>query len=304
MSGGDPRVGLVILTRDRRERVRETVARARALPERPAIVVVDNASRDATAAALGREPGLCIVRNHRNRGAAGRNDGARRVRAPYVAFSDDDAWWAPGALARAADHLDRHPHTAVVTARVLVGEAEREDPTCAAMAASPLAAGGADGVPVVGFLAGACVMRRAAFEQARGYEPRLFLGAEESLLALDLLAAGWSLVYLRDVVAHHHPSPQRDAPGRRALLRRNALWVALLRRPWRVVRLALADALAEAAAERATAQLLLSTLRHLPWLLARRRPVPASVERMVRAVEGDTDGRQDRGAGAVAARSA
>ena len=67
---------------------------------------------------------------------------------------------------------------------------------------------------VLGFLAGASVVRRHAVLDVGGFEPRFFLGGEEQLLAIDLRAAGWCLAYVDDVVVHHHPSPRRDI-GRR-----------------------------------------------------------------------------------------
>ena len=151
-----PRVSLVILTCNRLEQVTRAVERALALPDRPEILVVDNASRDGTAAVLPRRfPAITMVALPRNLGAAGRNAGVRRAASPFVAFSDDDTWWAPGALDRAADLLERHPHLGLITGRVLVGPEDREDPTCAVMAASPLPADpGLPGRPVLGFLAG------------------------------------------------------------------------------------------------------------------------------------------------------
>ena len=44
----------------------------------------------------------------------------RSVSAPYVAFAEDDSWYAPGALGRAADLLDAHPEIALLQAHVLV----------------------------------------------------------------------------------------------------------------------------------------------------------------------------------------
>jgi len=279
---GDPRVALVVLTHERRALVCRQVERALALPERPPIYAVDNGSRDGTARALARfGPRVRVLRSERNLGAAGRNLGAAAAEARYVAFADDDTWYAPGALARAADHLDADPGVAVVSGCVLVRG--RPDPACLAMARSVLGEEGGR-VAVVGFLAGACVVRRAAFLEAGGYEPRLFLGAEESLLALDLLAAGWRLAYCADVRVHHEPAP-RDAGARRARLRRNEVKVAWLRRP---LRRAFPISLAawrrcESRGERA--RLALDLARSLPWLLRARRLVPPAVEARVRAVE-------------------
>ena len=83
-----------------------------------------------------------------------------------------------------------------------------------AMAASPFPNTlGVRGSELVGLLGGACMMRRAAFLEAGGYHPRLFLGREEALLAVDLLTAGWHMAYIPGVVVHHHPSRLRDIRG-------------------------------------------------------------------------------------------
>jgi GT2 family glycosyltransferase len=283
----DPRVSVVVLTCNRAAELMRTLDRLRRLPERPRLVVVDNGSRDDTALRLARRfPSVERVDAGGNRGAAGRNEGVARVDTPYVAFCDDDTWWAPGALKRAADILDAHPRVGVVAARVLVGEDERLDPACQRMATSPLDATGLPGPSLVAFMAGAAVMRTAAFRAAGGYEPRLFLGAEEALLGLDLLARGWRIVYAADVVTHHHPSPARNARRRRVLLARNRLWIAWLRLPWaqawaetaKVLRGPSTAGVRGAAAARA--------LLGLPWVLRRRSPVPTEVAEMHRRVFG------------------
>src|SRR5437016_6433461 len=126
------RVSVVVITRDRAAEVVRAVSQLRALPERPAVVVVDNGSTDGTVALLASlSPGVQVLEAGRNLGCAGRNLGTQHTGTPYVAFSDDDSWWAPGALDRAADLLDRHPDVGLLMARVLVGPKEREDPVCA-----------------------------------------------------------------------------------------------------------------------------------------------------------------------------
>src|SRR5690606_17257775 len=144
------------------------------------IVVVDNASSDGTSAIVRRRfPQVVLVSAEANLGAAGRNAGVARVTTPYVAFSDDDTWWLPDALEQAADLLDRHPQVAAVAARVLVVPGRRTDPTCLQMARSPLPSEGLPGPRLAAFMAGAVVMRADAYRAVGGYEPRLFLGAEE-----------------------------------------------------------------------------------------------------------------------------
>jgi hypothetical protein len=81
-------------------------------------------------------------------------------------------------------------------------------------------------------MAGAAVMRASAYREVGGYEPRLFLGAEEWLMGMDLAVRGWRIVYVPDVVTHHHPSSSaRDPTARRIAQARNRLWIAWMRLP-------------------------------------------------------------------------
>jgi GT2 family glycosyltransferase len=214
--------------------------------------------------------------------AAARNIGAAAAKTPYIAFCDDDTAWAPGSLAQAADLLDAHPDIALLTARVLVGDEEREDPACRRMAESALPSEGLPGRAVLGFLAGACVCRRTAFTQAGGYEPRLFIGGEEALLALDLLARGWRLVYCPALTVRHFPSAKRDSRLRRRLLARNALWVAWLRRPLAAAALETRRVLAGALRDPAVLAGTLEALRGIAWVLRGRCPVPPHVAALFR----------------------
>ncbi|MYR62383.1 glycosyltransferase family 2 protein, partial [Streptomyces sp. SID625] len=85
------------------------------------------------------------------------------------------------------------------------------------------------GTQVLGFLACAAVTRRTAYLDAGGFHPLLFFGGEETLLAYDLAARGWGVTHCPEVVAHHHPA-SGPRTGRAALVRRNELLTAWLRR--------------------------------------------------------------------------
>lgn len=225
-------ISIVVLTYNRCEEVCRTLRRLSALPVVYPVIVVDNGSTDATAPCIQREfPSATLVSVGANLGAASRNLGVAKVATPYVAFCDDDTCWMPGALEKAVEILDVHPGISVLNAQIWVGEAARPDPACAAMASSPLPSVAGVGPELTGFMAGACVMRTHAFRQARGYWAPFFIGGEEALLALDILAQGGTIVYAPAVQLHHWPSNSRDAPLRRRLLARNALWTAWLRLP-------------------------------------------------------------------------
>jgi GT2 family glycosyltransferase len=271
----------VIITRNRAAELLRTLGRLASLPERPPVIVVDNGSTDGTPERVAREfPAVTVFALGRNAGAAGRTAGVRAAVTPYVAFADDDSWWAPGALPRAADVLDAHPRVALVAARVLVGVEQRVDPVCALMAASPLPRReGTPGPRVLGFVACGAVVRRAAYLEAGGFHPRAGVGGEEALLAADLAGGGWDLVYRDDIVAHHHPSLLRDVGARRARELRNDLWFAWRRRrpagavaeTRRVLRIAAGDPRARRG--------VLAAVRGLPHVLAERAPVSRPLER-------------------------
>lgn len=285
MSRADPRVSVVVLTHDRAVELARTLTQLQALPERPAIVVVDNASSDGTAELVRRRfPDVVLVRSDTNAGAAGRNLGVSAVASPYVAFCDDDTWWHPGSLARAADLLDAYPAVGVLSARVLVGPDDALDPACERMRDGPLDSGGLPGTALIAFMAGAAVMRVAAFRDVGGYEPRFFLGAEEALLALDLAARGWRLVYVDDVVTHHHPSNARDAGTRDVVALRNRLWLPWLRLPARVALRETRNVLREARRSGLAGAALAQALAGASWVARRRRVVPPAVVAMYERV--------------------
>lgn len=244
--------------------------------------MVDNGSSDLTLA-VARAGGAEAIALGANLGGAARTVGVRRRGEPYVAFSDDDSWWAPGALSRAADLLDAHPRLAVVAARVLVGPEEIEDPVCAAMAASPLPLEpDLPGPSVLGFVACGAVVRRTAFLDVGGFHARYGIGGEEELLAIDLAAAGHGLAYVCDVVAHHHPSRARDPAARRRRQLRNALWSTWLRSP---LRNAPVRTLRLLSRDPRSGLGLLDALAGLPWVLSERRSVPRHVNCSIRLLE-------------------
>lgn len=281
------RLAAVVITHNRVAELLESVGRLDTLPERPHIVVVDNGSTDGTSTAVrSHYPEVELITLDGNAGAVGRNVAVARLDQPYVAFADDDTWWEPGSLAAAVVVLDRNPQVAVVTARIVMEPSGLEDPIVADMQSSPLSERpDLPGHPLVSFLAGASVIRREAFEQVGGFEPKLWLGGEEELLSADLLAAGWHLRYVPHLTVHHAASPLRDAHRRRRDGLRNTLWCAWLRRPlhralrrsWAVLRRAPRDAV--------TASAVVEALRGLGWVIRNRRRLPAHVERQLRLLD-------------------
>ncbi|WP_440556326.1 glycosyltransferase family 2 protein [Streptomyces sp. SCPE 10] len=281
------RTTVVVITHNRRAELLRTLAELRRLPERPRIVVTDNASTDGTAEAVARDfPEATLLRPGRNLGAVGRNLAVRHVRTPYVAFCDDDSWWEPGSLARAADLLDTRPRLAAVTARIVVEPDGTEDPVVRELRESPLS--GPDWLPgpaLGSFLAAATVMRTDAFRAGGGFHPGLWLGGEEELLACDLLRQGWWFAYAEELTVHHQASRLRDSTARRVLGLRNTLWFTWLRRPLLPALRRTGHLIRTVPHDAASARAFAHATAGLPWVLRQRDPVPPDLEHRLATLE-------------------
>ncbi|MGZ0235892.1 glycosyltransferase family 2 protein [Streptomyces sp. CPS1] len=281
------RTTVVVITHNRRAELLRTLAELRRLPERPRIVVTDNASTDGTAEAVARDfPEATLLRPGRNLGAVGRNLAVRHVRTPYVAFCDDDSWWEPGSLARAADLLDTRPRLAAVTARIVVEPDGTEDPVVRELRESPLS--GPDWLPgpaLGSFLAAATVMRTDAFRAGGGFHPGLWLGGEEELLACDLLRQGWWFAYAEELTVHHQASWLRDSTARRVLGLRNTLWFTWLRRPLLPALRRTGHLIRTVPHDAASARAFAHATAGLPWVLRQRDPVPPDLEHRLATLE-------------------
>src|SRR4051794_33085628 len=213
----EPAVTVVMITRDRREDALRSVGQLGELPDAPPIVVVDNGSSDGTVAALSRRPGVSVIAARENLGAAGRNLGAEQAHTRYVAFADDDSWWAPDALPTAARLLDEHPRLGGLVARTLVGATERDDPLNELLAAAPV---GRDadlpGPTALGFLACASIVRRQAFLDVGGFHRRYGGGGGGPPLAPHPLAARRPFAYLPPPIPPPPPANRGRAPPRPA----------------------------------------------------------------------------------------
>jgi GT2 family glycosyltransferase len=264
-------VAVVVASRNRRDDLLASLARHEA-----PVVLVDNASTDGTVAAVRRaRPEVTVLTLDRNEGARARTVGVEEAGTPFVAFADDDSWWAPGDLDRAVAIMRAHPRLGLLNARILVGPEERLDPVCADMAASPLGREpDLPGPSLLGFVACAALVRTEAFAAVGGFDPVVRFPGEEERVALDLAAAGWGLAYVDELTVHHHPSPRREHPERRqAALWRSRVLTGLMRLPAGDVARLLADAVRS---DRGRAGLV-RALPDVPAALRRRRPIPPPV---------------------------
>jgi hypothetical protein len=194
--------------------------------------LADNASDDSTTALhKALFPTVCISECKDNLGAARRNRAAAWVGTDYVAFCDDGPWWDPGSLDRAVRLLDAWSNVGVLTA-CRCGRRRADGPDLCRHACEPLGSDGLPGPALTGHRAGARVFRSSLLRGVGGYEPRLFIGREKELVALDVLAADQAIVHCEQLTVHHHPSLSCDSGLRRSTLARDTAWIAWLHLPW------------------------------------------------------------------------
>lgn len=78
------------------------------------IIVVDDGSRDGTAAVAAAPPDVRLIRQPNAGPSAARNRGIAAARGEMLAFLDADDWWAPGRLPRLVRMLQERPQLDMV----------------------------------------------------------------------------------------------------------------------------------------------------------------------------------------------
>ncbi|SOD89976.1 glycosyltransferase family 2 protein [Spirosoma fluviale] len=226
-------ITIVIVTRNRVETLLRTLGKLTSLPQRPPIIVVDNASTDGTPDRVRTTfPMVTVLPLEQNKWCAARNDGVELAQTCLVAFCDDDSFWQPPALGRSATYFSKYPHLGVLAGKILIGDSEEVDSVCDAMLNSPVTdPRPLPGPAVLGFVCCAAVVRKEAYLSVGGFDHRFAIAGEERMFSVDMRTKGWSLAYADDVVAHHYPSQLRNLAQRTRHITRDTLWYYWLRRP-------------------------------------------------------------------------
>jgi len=194
------------------------------------VVVVDNASHDPTPEIAERAPGVRLLRNARDLGAAGSRDrGARESASAVLAFTDADCEPAPDWLTRgvaALAHADLVQGAVRPTPGVVVGPWDRTVTV-------------ADETGL--FETANLLIRREAYERAGGF-PSFLDGTgpglrpkvgeapfgEDTLFGWRARAAGARIAFAPDALVHHAVFP-RDAAGHLRERTRMRFFPALIR---------------------------------------------------------------------------
>jgi glycosyltransferase involved in cell wall biosynthesis len=132
------------------------------------LIVVDDGSTDATDRVVLRFPAVRYIAQAHGGIAAARNCGVRAATGNCLAFLDADDRWTPGKLETQLAALEADPELDMLLGHCV----EVRQSEWVARLASSLSADG--GVP--GYLAGTCLIRRAAFERVGPFETSLRAG--------------------------------------------------------------------------------------------------------------------------------
>ncbi|MCC2320203.1 glycosyltransferase family 2 protein [Cellulomonas xiejunii] len=255
------------------------------------VVVVDNGSTDGTAELLAtRYPDVRRLASASNLGFAGGAALGMADARCHVVLLNNDAAFAPDAVEHLLRALEA-PGVGATTARVLLAGT---DPVLVNSTGNvvtrtgngadrdwraPLGSESTD-PDVFGFYGGAAALRREMLDEVGGFDPWLFLYYEDTDLSWRMRAAGWTVRYVPEAVAHHEhaASSGTDTPVFRYHNTRNSLVVATRHAPLRV---------AAISAARQSAGWLRAARRGgwaSPDAVARRRGLTAHLRRLPRTL--------------------
>jgi GT2 family glycosyltransferase len=206
---------VVILALDRPV---ETVAAIRSALRQTGITrhvfVLDQGSRPENLAVLaaavaGRWDATLLSLGHNHGVAGGRNRGSALGHGRIIAGLDNDAEFAsPRSLACMAAALDAAPDLAAIGCRIINAQTGDDDLSSWGYAARLLPNAG-ESFDAPTFVGAGHAIRRTAWNDANGYDEKLFFCWEEYDFCQRAIARGWRVRYRGDIVIRHKISAEQ-----------------------------------------------------------------------------------------------
>jgi len=190
-----PMVTIVFLVFNRRDELRTSLMKMLVESdydsERVDVIVVDNASTDGSAEMVREEfPQVQLIAREENIGVSGWNDGFAAARGDFVLALDDDCYLPPDGLRRAIGAAREHRADLVSFKVISTYDPERvftdEYRTGLFM-----------------FWGCAILMRREVLEALGGYDPEIFVWANELEFTIRFFDHGFRHLHFPEVVAQH-----------------------------------------------------------------------------------------------------
>ncbi|MFW8635939.1 glycosyltransferase family 2 protein [Cribrihabitans pelagius] len=196
----------------------------RSIPSGMPCILVDNASADAESMrALAQEHGAEFIANAENAGfGPACNQGAARADTEFLFFVNPDAELFEDTIARLLAAAEAHPDASAFNTRVLKGDGSlffkrRSKLIPRSLWLGREAAQRDAEVPVLS--GGAMMVRRDAFRQVGGFDPRIFLFHEDDDLSLRLKQHCGPLRYVHGARVRHLLGHSTERSARTAALK-------------------------------------------------------------------------------------
>jgi GT2 family glycosyltransferase len=196
-----PSVSIVLLVYNRRDELRESLQNMHAIDyehDKLEFIVVDNASADDSAEMVKAEfPDVELIVRDQNCGVSGFNDGFAAATGDYVLALDDDCYLPPDGLKRAIETArERQADLVSFGVRSSYNPETRFDkkyPT-----------------GLLSFWGCAVLIRREVLDELQGYDPNIFVWANELEFMLRFFDRGFRHLHMPEVVAVHMKAPGGD----------------------------------------------------------------------------------------------
>ena len=163
------------------------------------LMEIVHSRRDATLVSLGANGGV----------PAGRNAGSAFGHGRAIVALDNDAEFATTTTVQSAvAAIDQDPGLAAIGFRIVEHATGRDDLSSWGYPTALLPRTG-DTFAAVTFVGAGHAIRRAAWEQAGGYDAALFFCWEEYDFCLRAIQRGWQVCYRGDIIVRHKVSAER-----------------------------------------------------------------------------------------------
>ena len=194
-----PSVTIVFLVYDRRDELRTSLRKMLVEsdydPDKIDVIVVDNASTDGSGEMVEQEfPQARLIRRKTNCGVSGWNDGFAVAGGDYVLALDDDCYLPPDGLRRAI--AAAREHDADLVSFKVISTADRKF-----VFSDEFRTG------LFMFWGCAVLVRRQPLQELVGYDPEIFVWANELEFMIRFFDGGYRHLHLPNVVAEHMKEP-------------------------------------------------------------------------------------------------
>ena len=194
-----PSVSIVFLVFNRREELAVSLRRMLEADDLSAdlleVIVVDNASHDGSAEMVRQSfPSVRVIERATNSGVSGWNDGFAAATGDWVLALDDDCYLPPGGLREALRAAQEHRADLVSFSVSSIFEPNFRFTE-------------AYRTGLLAFWGCAVLIRRSVLDELKGYDPEIFVWANEVELMLRFFDAGHRHLHLPEVTAVHMKQP-------------------------------------------------------------------------------------------------